>query len=633
MSEGPGRVVFVSEAFHIANELGELEELAAAAWSMPPPSSHQRNTLLRSEAAMPLDRLLTCVARREAALDVAIGEGLRTLHAGRHTMRFGYAGIGDYARERLGINASSAVKMARRADRLRDHPHLRNAVWLGELSISKADEILPRLRSEEEEALVAEARTSTVLALREAARGAGLVEPEEDEKWERVFVQIFPDARQVWNEALELAGSVMLDPAAPKWQRVEAICQEYLGAHVCPDDATEKDMALSAPVSDWLQELKADLEKATRQWEQLDRVDPVVAPVPSVPVMDDPTLLDTELRRLTRMRTERDELFGHLAMVMKLTGLWRDAGFASFGHYCAERLGMSVRAVEQRVALERRLYALPALRQALREGRISYEKARAIAWHATDQTVVEWIERARGTTCIALRREIEAREEAQISAGRDLDLRMPVRVHRLLEDAMKAARAAAGKWITPSERLKRIAQHFVDVYKDHPKPRNTVQRRVLERDEWSCRAPGCSRVEPHVHHVIFRSQGGDDDETNLVSLCAAHHLHGIHDGWIRVSGKAPDQLRWSLTSPVEADPWWRGDDPARSTDDPARRTDDPARNTGDTDALVCDHAVSTDGGVTSADVGVTSVNNSATNADTRSTCEARAQCVASELSP
>ena len=124
---------------------------------------------------------------------------------------------------------------------------------------------------------------------------------------------------------------------------------------------------------------------------------------------------------------------------------------------------------------------------------------------------------------------------------------------------MTAAQHAAGKWITRSERLKHIAQHFVDTWKDHPMPRKTVQRRVVERDKGFCLAPGCSRVDPQVHHVIWRSQGGENEQPNLLSVCPAHHLHGIHDGWIRVSGKAPDQLRWELTSPVEADPWWGGE--------------------------------------------------------------------------
>jgi 5-methylcytosine-specific restriction endonuclease McrA len=259
---------------------------------------------------------------------------------------------------------------------------------------------------------------------------------------------------------------------------------------------------------------------------------------------------------------------------------------------------MSVRAVEQRIALERRLYALPTLRAALREGRISYEKARAVAWYATDKTVAEWIERARGMTCIALRREIEAKEEAQISVRGHFDLRMPVSVHELLEEAMRAARLAAGKWIRPSERLKLIAQHFIDVYKGHPKPRNTVQQRVLERDKWSCLAPGCSRILPQVHHVIFRARGGTDDETNLVSLCPPHHLHGIHDSWIRVSGKAPDRLRWSLTSPVDADPWWGGNNPTGSAED--------------ADALVCDHVASTTDRKNTGDESTTSTDVSGT---------------------
>lgn len=58
--------------------------------------------------------------------------------------------------------------------------------------------------------------------------------------------------------------------------------------------------------------------------------------------------------------------------------------------------------------------------------------------------------------------------------------------------------------------------------------------------------PGCSRAAAQVHHVLFRSRGGDDGETNLVALCAAHHLHGVHMGWVRVHGRAPGGLTWQL---------------------------------------------------------------------------------------
>ena len=155
-------------------------------------------------------------------------------------MSEGHAGIGDYARERLGIKASTAVKMARRAQQLRECPLLRNAVWLGVVSISKADAILPVARGGDEESWVARARRDTVNALEKAVRRSAGVEPEEDEKWERVFVQLFPEARPVWDKALEIAGRV-LGLATPKWQRIEVICQEYLGAHTPPDERDGKE--------------------------------------------------------------------------------------------------------------------------------------------------------------------------------------------------------------------------------------------------------------------------------------------------------------------------------------------------------------------------------------------------------
>ena len=81
------------------------------------------------------------------------------------------------------------------------------------------------------------------------------------------------------------------------------------------------------------------------------------------------------------------------------------------------------------------------------------------------------------------------------------------------------------------------------------KERNTPSHRVLERDGGRCQAPGCSRAAVHAHHVTPRAQGGGDDESNMISLCAAHHLRGIHGGYLRVSGCAPHGLRWVLAEP------------------------------------------------------------------------------------
>jgi hypothetical protein len=49
-------------------------------------------------------------------------------------------------------------------------------------------------------------------------------------------------------------------------------------------------------------------------------------------------------------------------------------------------------------------------------------------------------------------------------------------------------------------------------------------RRIFDRDGWKCRNPRCkSRNNLSAHHVIFRSEGGDDASWNLITLCAFHH--------------------------------------------------------------------------------------------------------------
>src|SRR6185369_10280956 len=190
-------------------------------------------------------------------------------------------------------------------------------------------------------------------------------------------------------------------------------------------------------------------------------------------------------------------------------------------------LGMGVRTVQQRIALERRLVALPELREAMRSGRISYEKARLIAWKATDSTVKDWIDRAAGTTCISLRREIEGEEEAQMWTRGWLEIPVPRHTVDLFADVCKVARALGGKSLAPGECFLWAVQHFIETWKSDAKVRNTVRNRVMARDLGYCQAPGCSRAADHGHHVERRSHGGPDTMENETAVCAAHHLIAI----------------------------------------------------------------------------------------------------------
>ena len=46
---------------------------------------------------------------------------------------------------------------------------------------------------------------------------------------------------------------------------------------------------------------------------------------------------------------------------------------------------------------------------------------------------------------------------------------------------------------------------------------------VLKRDGWRCQQCG-SQTNLQVHHIHSRSQGGDDLETNLITLCSECHI-------------------------------------------------------------------------------------------------------------
>jgi hypothetical protein len=74
-----------------------------------------------------------------------------------------------------------------------------------------------------------------------------------------------------------------------------------------------------------------------------------------------------------------------------------------------------------------------------------------------------------------------------------------------------------------------------------------ARHRVFDRDGWRCAAPGCTSMQNlHDHHIRFRSAGGSDAPENRVTLCAFHHLRGVHAERLRCVGRAPDGLTWQM---------------------------------------------------------------------------------------
>jgi hypothetical protein len=113
--------------------------------------------------------------------------------------------------------------------------------------------------------------------------------------------------------------------------------------------------------------------------------------------------------------------------------------------------------------------------------------------------------------------------------------------------AVALFRAAVAVWRSPATPewcgLVRLLEHVKAEWGRAPRHHDPV----FARDGWRCAVPACSsRRNLHDHHIVFRSQGGDNARNNRVTVCAWHHLRGIHAGRLRAWGRAPDAVQWEL---------------------------------------------------------------------------------------
>src|SRR5207248_11271495 len=146
-------------ALHLPDpHAAHLAALASAAALLEWPLPRERDEATCHELARVVDALLVRVARGRRALDIAVGEALDILGNGARVCRLGHSGIGDYAREQLGIAPSTAQKMVRFARKLRERPLLRAAVRAGDVPLRAAEAVMPVAHGENEAALVERAR-------------------------------------------------------------------------------------------------------------------------------------------------------------------------------------------------------------------------------------------------------------------------------------------------------------------------------------------------------------------------------------------------------------------------------------------------------------------------------------------
>ena len=144
-----------------------------------------------------------------------------------------------------------------------------------------------------------------------------------------------------------------------------------------------------------------------------------------------------------------------------------------------------------------------------------------------------------GASLVLPERQMRAHEECP-----PLDAEIVFFAPASLKVLLREAIAAFAERLEPPWRgFERLLEHAWIEWQQQPRHRDPV----FARDGWRCAVPACtSRRNLHDHHLLFRSRGGGNARDNRITVCAWHHLRGIHQGRVRAWGTAPDDVTWEL---------------------------------------------------------------------------------------
>jgi hypothetical protein len=312
--------------------------------------------------------------------------------------------------------------------------------------------------------------------------------------------------------------------------------------------------------------------------------------------------LDARLRRALRLEQRlAAEIAPLLRHVVCAGHEWR-VRFHTLAAYAREHLGMSASKARALLRLERVGDVCPELRAAYRDGALSWVQAQMLVplllvpaegewrplWVRFAQTVsvrrledvvrqaLLWRE-ASSAAWNACREDPEraarsldavfdADDEAErlerqtcarptvLDEGLPLRIVAPQDVARLFRAVLCTVRRALereiGRPVSEALAFEAMIDHSLRAWGVDDlwlRTRSKKKYAVFERDGWRCTVPGCAaRRNLQSHHVIFRSAGGPDTLENQTTLCAFHHLRGVHADVVRISGRAPDELWYEL---------------------------------------------------------------------------------------
>jgi hypothetical protein len=396
----------------------------------------------------------------------------------------------------------------------------------------------------------------------------------------------------------------------PPWACMEAVAAEALSALGVDGSDTADDGASEEQPGDvdWLDRSPSDLAPypALRGVALANVCAPQASPAPPPEVEEllldleaaDPFELDTRLRHAVALEQRVDAELAPLLRRAFEARNHRSAGFSRFDSWARECLGLSPRKARALLRLDRAAAKCPPLSEAFASARVSWVQAQVLlpllSFPEAAEFRAPWVSWTEQVSVRRLQENVDAAlllletERETFLAGGGLPERQTcAHATRPAEDAPPAASTPANSEESqrfmflaprPVARLFRAVLCSVQRHLerssgrsatstptpslglasewmfDHAfetwganEPRVAREHRVFERDGWRCTVPGCtSHRNLHDHHIVFRSAGGSDALANRTTLCAWHHLRGVHENRVRCRGSAPAGLRFEL---------------------------------------------------------------------------------------
>jgi len=298
--------------------------------------------------------------------------------------------------------------------------------------------------------------------------------------------------------------------------------------------------------------------------------------------------------------------------------LWRRFGYMSMLEYMQRELFYEGHTARERLRVANKLFELPALAEAFREGDLSFSALKELTRVVVPETEEAWLERAAGKTAREVERMVSGLREGASPDDRpdpklvrhritldvtgetfavwramrialadereqhlsDDELAQTV-ARRAVEPAgdgtsapclhavttcrvCKQSSLVAGGIETPLDEAsrERLLCDSADVgdLESEVDQRLTAEipaptrRRVLIRDRFACTVPGCTSCRNiDLHHIVYRSHGGDHTMRNLTTLCSGHHVE-VHERRLMIRGTAPDGLVFEFRIHGEVEP-------------------------------------------------------------------------------